>query len=110
MKAERTKLKNESLPDKEIIRRNHDIEIRINFVLIPADEINDKPESFQYDSFVVNELSKSAIKQVIIKEKYPSYDDELSAINSKETDIVKYKIYQDRRLFADSIISIIFDE
>ena len=107
MKAERLKINNEKIPTKEILRRNNDIEIRVNFELIPADAENDKPESFKYDSFCVKKLSKSSIKKAIIKEQYPTYDDELSAINSKDT---KYQIYQDRRSYADSVISIVFDD
>ena len=107
MKAERIRKNNEPLPDKEIIRREHDIEIRVNFMLIPKNDENDKPESFKYDSFIVKKLSKSSLKQAIIKKNYPTYDDELSAINSKDT---KYQIYQDIRSYADSVISIVFDE
>jgi len=110
MKAERLRINNEPLPDKEIIRREHDIEIRVNFELIPADEENNKPESFQYDSFCVKKLLKSSLKQAVIKENYPTYDDELAAINSKDSEPTKYNTYQDRRTYADTVILIVFDE
>jgi len=103
MKGNRPKINNETLPDVEVKHHKHVVEVRYDFEEVPAhtidmgDEQEDVPASFNYEYVKIKSLTKEHLKPAIIKTKYPTYDDEIAAINDGEQD------YQDLRGKADEI-------
>lgn len=103
MKGNRLKINDEALPEVEVKHHKHVVEVRFNFEEVPAhtidigDEQEEVPASFNYEYVKVNNLTKEDLKPAIIKTKYPTYDDELGAINDGLQD------YQDLRTKADEV-------
>lgn len=102
MKGNRPKKQaNETAPSVEVLKHERDYEVRFNFAERQAAE--DVPASFDYEYIRVKAITKKVVKMSVIKTAYPDYDDELSVINNKESDVDAYNAYQQFRTFAESI-------
>jgi len=103
MKGNRPKINNETLPDVEVKHHKHVVEVRYDFEEVPAHTIDmgneqeDVPASFNYEYVKIPSITKKHLKVAVIRTEYPTYDDEIAAINDGEQD------YQDLRGKADII-------
>ena len=90
MKGNRPKINNETLPDVEVKHHKNVVEVRYDFEEIPAHTINigdeqeDVPASFNYKYVKLPSMTKKHLKVAVIRTEYPTYDDEIAAINENE--------------------------